>query len=296
MKTRTYNTVYDWLGEDATPKISIGLLTFNHEKYIKKALCSVLEQVCSEPVELIIHDDCSTDETRQIIESMLPSHAPNVRRLYNTENQHSQNIKIGIIPFLHAKGQYITVLDGDDFWSGDIYRLEKMSRAMDQEPEIAFCFTDVKKFDNNTPNERLPHLPQAMKRNVPSYDLSILNYSFIHIGASLFRNVVKHFPDHFYLQHHGDTFLPLIWSEFGYAKFIEDAGELNYRIHQKGIYNGQSDQKKIIQRLIFACQVTSYLLEKGNLEGAVYQSWRFEPLINAYEKTKFKKQRDAQNS
>jgi len=290
---KTYRTVYDWLCEDAVPKITIGVLIFNHETYVKQALGSVLEQLCSEPVELVIHDDCSTDDTRKIVESMLPPKAPNVLKLYNTENQHSQNKKIGIVPFLHARGHYITVVDGDDFWSGDIYRLEKMSQAMDEDPDIAFCFTDVLKFENDRPSQAMPHLPKVMKRNVPSYDLSILNYSFIHIGASMFRNVVKVFPDHFYLQYNGDTFLPLIWSEFGYAKYIEDAGKLYYRVHEKGMFNGQSDVKNLIERLIFACQATSYLLEKGNIEGAVNQAWRFAPLIDLYEKSKFKQRRDA---
>ena len=51
------------------PYLSVVVITYNHEKYIKKCLDSILEQNIDFPIEIIISDDCSTDNTQRIIKN-----------------------------------------------------------------------------------------------------------------------------------------------------------------------------------------------------------------------------------
>ena len=50
--------------------ISVLVTTYNQEQYIEKALRSVLEQECDADIELLVGDDCSTDNTPEIIEKL----------------------------------------------------------------------------------------------------------------------------------------------------------------------------------------------------------------------------------
>jgi glycosyltransferase involved in cell wall biosynthesis len=93
-------------------KISVIIPSFNHGKYIVKALESVIQQ--SHPVdEILVVDDASTDDTCQIIKDKFP----NVRLLINKTNQgpsYSRNYGIE-----SSTGDFITFLDADDLWPKD---------------------------------------------------------------------------------------------------------------------------------------------------------------------------------
>src|SRR5438093_892048 len=64
----------------ASPKVSVAMVTYNHEKFIGQAIENVLAQRTSFPIELVIGEDCSTDRTREIVESFARKF-PNIVRL-----------------------------------------------------------------------------------------------------------------------------------------------------------------------------------------------------------------------
>ena len=127
-------------------------------------------------------------------------------------------------------------------------------------------------------------MPDLNKRDYTQTDLKNMNYAYIHLGASFFRNVSVEFPQEFYLQFNGDSWFPMLWGDYGYGKYIKTSGFLAYRQNEKGIWGSQNNQQKEITRLIFACQMTSYLLKKGNMNGAIFQAPRFNPIMLAYQK------------
>ena len=96
------------------PLVSICLITFNHEKYIKQAVDSILEQKMDFPYELLIADDASTDRTRQILQENY-SHTKNVRLILRERNSDGKN---AYLTFQEAKGKYIYACEGDDYWIG----------------------------------------------------------------------------------------------------------------------------------------------------------------------------------
>src|SRR6218665_716250 len=65
-----------------TPKVSVVILTYNHEKFIRTALESVLRQKTSFDFDVIIADDCSTDTTEQIINEILAAHPQKDKVIY----------------------------------------------------------------------------------------------------------------------------------------------------------------------------------------------------------------------
>ncbi|MBC8034204.1 MAG: glycosyltransferase [Chitinophagaceae bacterium] len=116
-------------------KATILLITFNHEKFIRKAIDSILFQKDLPDCEIIVSDDHSTDATLQIAKELLIDR-PAVNIYSNEKN-------LGVTrnyekAFLLCKGEYIFVLEGDDYWI-DPFKVKKQIEFMDQHPFCSMC-------------------------------------------------------------------------------------------------------------------------------------------------------------
>ena len=95
-------------------EVTIAIASYNVGKYIKQCLISVLNQDF-EDMEILVCDDCSTDDTLQIVESIIKSHPKGnlVRIIQVPHNMGTAAIRnLGID---QAKGKYLLFLDGDDY-------------------------------------------------------------------------------------------------------------------------------------------------------------------------------------
>lgn len=93
-------------------KISVIIPTYNRSKLLPRAVKSVLDQTCRD-FELIIIDDCSTDDTEQVVAELMESDE-RIRYIRNETNLHAQKARNKAINA--AKGEYIASLDDDDVW------------------------------------------------------------------------------------------------------------------------------------------------------------------------------------
>lgn len=116
-------------------KASILLITYNHENFIEKAIANILMQVDCEDFEIIVSDDHSTDNTLNIVNKML-GHLVNVQIHSNVTNlgitknyQHS---------FSLCKGEYIVVLEGDDYWV-DPLKVKTQVDFLDKNTTCVMC-------------------------------------------------------------------------------------------------------------------------------------------------------------
>jgi glycosyltransferase involved in cell wall biosynthesis len=117
-------------------KLSVLLVTYNHEKYIRQALDSVLMQKTDFDFEIVVADDHSHDSTIAIIEEYQASNH-DTRVLPSERNVGiTRNYQRG---FGACRGEYIAVLEGDDFWISTT-KLKSLVAFLEQHPECAFCF------------------------------------------------------------------------------------------------------------------------------------------------------------
>ncbi len=120
------------------PKLSVIFITYNHEKYVEKALRSVLDQKTDFEYEVIIGEDCSTDSTRQIIDRVTEQYPEKtVRKLYRKENL-GRPTKNVYETTMECKGEYLAYLEGDDFWT-DERKLQKQVDFLQEHPEYIAC-------------------------------------------------------------------------------------------------------------------------------------------------------------
>lgn len=111
--------------KNITPIVSISCITYNHEDYIRDAIEGFLMQKTTFPVEILIHDDASTDKTADIIREYEKKYPHLIKPIYQTENQYSKGIGVSATyQYPRANGNYITLCEGDDYWT-DPYMLQK---------------------------------------------------------------------------------------------------------------------------------------------------------------------------
>lgn len=130
-----------WINKKSQPIVSIVCLAYNQEKYIEDSIRGFLIQKTSFPFEIIIHDDASTDSTAAIISEYKEKYPDIIRFIKQTENQYSKSPNsILVIPAKIARGKYIALCEGDDFWI-DARKLEKQIKLLDEKSEIKICFS-----------------------------------------------------------------------------------------------------------------------------------------------------------
>ena len=122
--------------------VSVILTSFNHEKYIREAIESVLGQTFQD-FELIVWDDASTDGSWEIVQSYSD---PRIKAFRNDRNKgpaFGVNEAISEI----ATGKYIAITHSDDAWRPE--KLEKQVAFLECSPEVGAAFTWVQAIDEN---------------------------------------------------------------------------------------------------------------------------------------------------
>lgn len=115
-------------------KVSVAMIAYNVGKYIETAIESVLEQECNFRVQIVIGEDCSTDNTRELVLKYQEEYPSIIKVLLPEKNQ-------GLTPNSVATqnacdGEYIALLDGDDYWTNP-EKLQHQIDFLDQNPEYS---------------------------------------------------------------------------------------------------------------------------------------------------------------
>lgn len=120
------------------PVVSVQMITYNHEPYIRKAIEGVMMQETDFEFELVIGEDCSQDRTREICFEYQKKFPDKIRVLWWHENVS----KLGgnnRRTRARCRGEYIAFCEGDDWWL-DPLKLQKQVDVMRKHPSVGFCF------------------------------------------------------------------------------------------------------------------------------------------------------------
>lgn len=130
--------------------VSISCITYNHAPFIRQCLDSFLMQKTNFAFEVLIHDDCSTDGTTDIIREYEKKYPDIIKPIYEEENQYQQGKPAGsaVWNFPRAKGKYIAMCEGDDYWI-DQYKLQKQVDILESNPDVTFVYTAFKTVDSD---------------------------------------------------------------------------------------------------------------------------------------------------
>ena len=118
-------------------RLSVCVITYNHEEYIEQAITSVLNQDVSFDYEIVVGEDCSTNSTADVLRRLEVSNPGRLMVIYRENNIGA--VKNALRTLKSCSGEYIAFLEGDDFWTS-MDKLELQVAFLDQHQEASFCF------------------------------------------------------------------------------------------------------------------------------------------------------------
>jgi len=223
-----------------TKRVSVLVMTYNHEKYISQALDSVLMQQTSFDWEVLVSEDCSTDQTRQIVKEYAARHPGLLRLILSEKNLHSNEVVARGIRA--AAGQYLALLDGDDYWITS-EKLQTQVDFMDRHPESTVCFHQALVHDERAHRPDWNWTPTNQKEISTLQDICMDN--FIATSSTMFRRRAIEGPPEWYIAFFPITDWPLhiLYAERGTIAYLPKTMSV-YRHHEGGAYSGGSQSMK----------------------------------------------------
>lgn len=168
------------------PLVSICITSYNHARYIERAIESVQCQRVDFAIEIIVGDDCSSDDTALIVERMAADDC-RIRLLRAEQNQGMHHNYRRTL--LAARGEWVALCDGDDFWS-DEEKLARQIEALRAEPEAAMCYTRSYRFHEGKEAERWIYPTSQLHTD---FEHLLLNNSVENITAVARRSLIEEY-------------------------------------------------------------------------------------------------------
>lgn len=261
--------------------VSICMITYNHEKYLKQAIDGVLGQKTNFEIELVIANDNSPDNTDAIIQEYIRSN-PNGNKIKYIHNP----VNIGMMPnFINAlencAGRYVAMCEGDDYWT-DEFKLQKQVDFLEKNKEYAMCFHKVSVETSGVISEDNITLESPNKTTIKD----LANGNYIHTCSVMYRNrLFKNFPRYFKKSPIGDYYLHMLNSLYGDIYRLDDNMAV-YRVHQTSYWSSKEQEERTKIWVAFLKKIKSNFPREIRkiLKAQIY---RLEPRkVSTYKKIK----------
>ena len=204
--------------------VSIFILTYNQESYITQTLKSVLNQKTNFNFQLVIGEDCSTDNTREICEQFAEKYAGKIKLLP------SLGKNIGLIAnymrtIKECDGKYIAICDGDDYWIDD-NKLQKQVDILESNEELSIVYTKVRRL---YPDGKFKESIVKDRKLISAFEDLVFD-NFIPSVSVLFRNKqdTMHIPEWLIHFPYGD------WPTYLWT--IKDSGSIYFLDEITAVY------------------------------------------------------------
>lgn len=227
--------------------VSVCIITYNHEYYIREAIESVLMQKTEFNLELVIGEDCSTDITKTICEDYSLKNPDKIRLLSTEKN-------LGMMPnFIRTlkscSGKYIAICEGDDYWT-DPFKLQKQIDFLEGHPEFSLSFHAVKDLDMDTGKTGfLKHKCKNGFRTFTTKEAILIGGAFLTTNSMVFRSeFIRNIPEWFINSPTGDFALSLILSTHGKVAYFDDVMSV-YRRGVPGSWTNRIKSKSSMREL-----------------------------------------------
>lgn len=233
--------------------LSVALITFNSENYIKETLNSILKQNCSYRFEVVIGDDFSTDATFEIIKSYQLKHPEIFKIKQNT-------IQLGILrnfkeTIERCVGNYILNFDGDDIVKSE-FAFQKLVNILKNNENLGFVDSGYDIYFEAYNKTKIYANKQIMKLSKNDYtDYAFLG-KIIPIGACFNREKLFKYVDF-------DTYInkginvedyPTLVDMTANCEFAKiDESLFTYRIHQKSYsFNSEFEKSLSLKQEVYS--------------------------------------------
>ena len=256
------------------PKLSVCLITYNQENFIKDCIEGILNQKTDFEIEIVIGNDCSTDMTSNICEYYTNLHS-NIKHNFRKVNLGMS--KNWATTLLECSGEYIAICEGDDYWS-DPFKLQYQVNFLDNNQDYVLCFHKVKilNIKSELSDDYITIVPDNYEDQITLATLG----NYIHTPTVLFRNVLEDLPPEFILSPLVDFFLYILLTENGKIKYIE----LEMAVYRFGVglWSSENQLYKDLKTMECFSLIHKLFINKNKVVSDIFRN-RIEDFFKNYD-------------
>ena len=223
------------------PAVSVVVHTFNASQTVAEALCSVVRQQTTFPVEIIVWDDASADDTTSIAEDVLSRQDRPWQVIASPSNLYSTGKSPMLRSAARAQGDFLARLDGDDFWCNE-FKLQRQWDLFQQHPSAVLSCTGYKVVDASGTPVEVAQLPTPGP--IADYQLLLRGNFVCHSSAMYRRQILESLPP---------TWEDLVIRDYalwGYAAMgtdilVDPMPLAGYRLHPGSAWSARSTEDRI---------------------------------------------------
>lgn len=226
------------------PTVSIACLVYNHEPFLRDCFEGFVMQQTTFPIEILVHDDASTDHSADIIREYTAKYPDLFKPIYQTENQYSKGVDVFSINVKRAQGKYIAMCEGDDYWT-DPLKLQKQVEFLEANPDFSLCFHKVQ-IESENLDDRVffSHLEEREYS-----DREIYNKWTIPTCSVLYKTENLNYTSSSKITF-GDIYLFLTIMKNGPAFCLDFCGAV-YRRHANGLSSSTMWNRNLAKKLFY---------------------------------------------
>lgn len=231
------------------PLVSVCVVTYQHKDFIRNCLDGILMQQTNFPFEIILGEDESTDGTREICQAYAEKYPDKIRLFLRSRkdviyiNQHATGRFNFIENLKSARGKYIALCEGDDYWTDD-NKLQKQVDFLEAYPNYSLCFHNYILKNEKKRSEKVKFSAGETEKSVFVTE-DILGAWFIATASVVFRRDYLVLPEWLSVVESGDVALLLLLSLKGSFKYLHDVMSV-YRVHDSGISQRHIGYSKVL--------------------------------------------------
>lgn len=232
-------------------KVSVIVHTYNHEKYIRQTLDSILNQQVNFDYEVIIGDDASPDSTPQIIQEYQSRFPEIIKPMLHPKNLGGYGKNNTLATLAVCQGQYIAAMDGDDYWTNPL-KLQKQVDFLDNNSDFVACFHNalIHFEDGSAPDEYVNNENQRVVTTIEDL-VGEDEVWYMATSAVMFRNgIMKEYPKWFHESKSGDIPRYILLGKHGKFFYINELMSV-YRKNNGGMSftDGKQDAEFLYNRI-----------------------------------------------
>jgi glycosyltransferase involved in cell wall biosynthesis len=228
--------------EGTVPVVTIRCITYNHAKFIREAIEGFLMQETTFPVEILVHDDASTDETAEIISDYEEMYPQLFCTVLQSENQWSQGKWPRDLLNSMTRGEFVALCEGDDYWT-DPLKLQKQADYLRTHPGVRLLCTRYLTRRGDTLEGPLLNFSRVVTTKNWAFPYSLST------ATAMFRlqDLVQSSPSE-QVPNVKDIFIWRLLLEKGDAHVLPECTAV-YRIHPQGIWSQKDKFQQSLSNL-----------------------------------------------
>ncbi len=261
------------------PLVSVLIVTYNQEPFIRQAIDSALNQKTDFEYEILVGDDCSTDRTGEICAEYQRRYPDKIRFITADRNVRKLGGNGKRLRYL-ARGEYLSLLEGDDYWT-DTEKLQKQIEAFRRHPEVTLCLCGQERLllDGSIAHIHNAHFEKLLENSAePDGTLFTGDDYFAYplggpVGVAMYRKSDVPYDElcTFYFRTSFTLYFLLLKKGKG---FLLKKPMTMYRVNPNGVWNGKTAFEKAKENYEYYCSLALHAPDDKAIRSQVDAGWR----------------------